>query len=112
MARTNFFYLLVSSFCSGLPVFCVRLFQPFALRDGSFYFGTAPWYFLSRCTWPQTSSNELTNRVKLAASSTYGRLHGIFFKKFAAGFQHELKRIVLVTRTGLDGAFYSSPRPH
>ena len=31
-------------------VFCVRLFQPFPLRDGSIYFGTAPWYFLSRCT--------------------------------------------------------------
>ena len=31
-------------------VFCVRSFQPFLLRDGSFYFGTAPWYFLSRCT--------------------------------------------------------------
>ena len=24
--------------------------EPFPLRDGSFYFGTAPWYFLSRCT--------------------------------------------------------------
>ena len=31
-------------------VFCVRLFQPFPLRDGSIYFGTAPWYFLSRYT--------------------------------------------------------------
>ena len=30
--------------------FCVRLFQPFPLRDGSIYFGTAPWYFLSRYT--------------------------------------------------------------
>ena len=34
---------------------------------------------LSLRTWPRTSSNELTNRVKLAASSTYGRLLGIFF---------------------------------
>ena len=33
-----------------LLVFRVRLFQPFPLRDGSFYFGTAPWYFLSRYT--------------------------------------------------------------
>ena len=31
-------------------VFCVRLFQPFPLRDGSIYFGTAPRYFLSRYT--------------------------------------------------------------
>ena len=30
--------------------FCVRLFQPFPLWDGSIYFGTAPWYFLSRYT--------------------------------------------------------------
>ena len=30
--------------------FCVRLFQPFSFRDGSIYFGTAPWYFLSRYT--------------------------------------------------------------
>ena len=27
-------------------VFCVRLFQPFPLRDGSIYFGTAPWYYV------------------------------------------------------------------
>ena len=41
--------------------------EPFSLRDGSFYFGTAPWYFLSRCTCPQTSSNELNNPVRLFA---------------------------------------------
>ena len=33
---------------------------------------------LSLRTWPRTSSNELTNRVKLSAASTYGRLHGFF----------------------------------
>ena len=44
MARTNFFYLLVSTPCSGLLVFSARLFQPFTLRDGCFYFGTAPWF--------------------------------------------------------------------
>ena len=27
-------------------VFWVRLFQPFSLRDGSIYFGTAPWYYV------------------------------------------------------------------
>ena len=67
-------------------MFCVRSFQPFPLRDGSFYFGTAPWYFLSRCTWPQTSSNELNNRVRLPAARVAARV------LVRRRFQHELKR--------------------
>ena len=74
MARTNFFYLLVSTHCSGLLVFSACLFQPFPLRDGSFYFGPAPWYFLLRCTSPRTSSNELTIRVRLPAARVAARV--------------------------------------
>ena len=33
-----------------LLVFWVRLFQPFSLRDGSIYFGTAPWYYVDNLT--------------------------------------------------------------
>ena len=71
-------------------VFCVRSFQSFPLRDGSFYFGTAPWYFLSRCTWPQTSSNELNNRVRLPSARVAARV------SVRRRFQHELKRELIL----------------
>ena len=73
-------------YASYFPVFCVRSFQPFPLRDGSFYFGTAPWYFLSRCTWPRASSNELNHRVRLPAALMAARV------SVRRRFQHELKR--------------------
>ena len=60
IATTIFCFLLVStpwsSFLWLLRLCCVffwcfvYVFQPFPLRDGSIYFGTAPWYFLSRYT--------------------------------------------------------------
>ena len=56
------------------------------LRDGIFYFGTAPWFFLSRCTWPLTSSNELNYRVWLPAARVAARV------SVRRRFQHELKR--------------------
>ena len=40
-----------------LLVFCVRLFQPFSLRDGSIYFGTAPWHYLD------TSDTQRAHRI-------------------------------------------------
>ena len=83
-------YLLVSAHCSGFLVFSACLFQPFPLRDGSFYYGTAPWYFLSRCTWPQTSSNELNNRVRLPAARVAAR---VVVRRW---FQHDLKRELML----------------
>ena len=73
-----------------LRVFCVRSFQPFPLGDGIFYFGTAPWYSLSRCTWPQTSSNELNNPVRFPAARVAARV------SVRRRFQHELKRELIL----------------
>ena len=76
-------------------VFCVRSFQPFPLRDGSFYFGTAPWYFLSRCTWPLTSSYELNNRARLPAARVAARV------SVRRRFQHELNREFILQPSGM-----------
>ena len=80
-----------------LRVFCVRSFQPFTLRDGIFYFGTAPWYFLSRCTWPQTSSNELNNPARLPAARVAARV------SVRHRFQHELKKELILQPSDMPG---------
>ena len=59
-------------YASFLLVFSVRLFQQ--LGDGSFSLWTAPRYFLSLCTCPRTYSNELDNRVRLAAARMAARV--------------------------------------